>query len=203
MDQPILDALAGMSSKTASLGKYEGHGHVAPDKRTNRLRQLIANLKAMLAQFPPEIGAMLGGVISDAEGLAAGGTAADIGSMIAKLERIIELLMQLMQDLRGSGGQPDFGMLVAFLRGLAANLDAGKKAALAKQLQKLRKAAAAGSLKGVDEVDVGDLSDGSQMVEPTQNNVIDSLQNLIRLALDFKGSANPVGTVTLASQGQP
>jgi len=178
----IGDVLSQQSQATGAIGKYQGKGPVSPEHNLNRLKQLINKIKSMLANFPPQIAAMLQSVLADAEAiLAAGGPPEAVSGMIAKLERIVAILLELMQELTDAFGQLNLDALIAFLQGMAANVDAAKKEQIAKLIRSLRKAAVQGSLKGLDEAswDEGGLTDGSAPVEPIAQNVIGSLQALL------------------------
>ncbi len=182
MLERIGDVLSQQSQGTGAVGRYQGKGPVKPEHDLNRLKQLIAKIRSLLASFPPQIAAMLQGILADAEAiLAAGGPPEAIGAMINKLERIVAILLELMAELTTAAGELNLEALIAFLQGMAANVDAAKKEQIAKLIRSLRKAALAGSLKGLDEAswDEGGLTDGSQPVEPIAQNVIGSLQALL------------------------
>lgn len=188
----IGDVLSQQSKQTAALGRYEGHGPIGPEHKLNKLKQLLAQIRQMLNKLPPQLAAMLGSILAEAEAIcAAGGPPEAIAGMIAKLEKLIEILMQLMMELTGSDGTIDPAILMAFLQGLAANLSAAKKEMLAKLLMALRKAATNGSLKGIDESSFdSDLGDGSKPVEPNMENALASLIALINASFKESSIAN-------------
>lgn len=196
--EQIGDVLSQQAQQSSGVTRYLGRGPVGADPKLNKLKQLLAQLKAILAQFPPQIAGMLSGVIADCEAiLAAGGPPEAIGAMIAKLEKIIAILMQLLEELTLANGQLALDALTAFLNGMAANMDAAQKAALQKLIRALRRAILAGSLKGLDEASWDDegFGDGSRPVEPNPQNVIESLQALLQLALApaRSGGGRPAG----------
>jgi hypothetical protein len=178
----IGDVLSQQTQGTSALGRYQGNGPVSPEALKSRLKQLIAKIKSLLASFPPQIAAMLQSLLADAEALlATGGPSDAIGAMIAKLEKIVAILLELMQELTDAGGQLNLDALIAFLQGMAQNLDAAKKEQIAKLIRQLRRASLTSSIKGLDEASWDDegLTDGSKPVEPIAQNVIGSLQALL------------------------
>ena len=182
----IGDVLSQQAQQSGSVTRYQGHGPVGADPKLNKLKQLLALLKQLMASFPPQIAAMLASIVADCEAiLAAGGPPEAIGAMIAKMERIIAILMQLLEELTMADGKLALDTLTAFLGGMAANMDAMQKAALQKLIRARRGAILKGSLKGMDEASWDDdgFGDGSAPVEPNPANVIESLQALVQLAL--------------------
>lgn len=177
----IGDVLSQQAQQTGALNRYQGNSAAIEQKR-NKLKQLIAQMKSILASLPPQIAAMLAGVINEAEALLISGSLDAIGAMIGKLEKIIAILMELLQELTAASGELNLEALIAFLSGMAANLDAAKKAQLAKLIRMLRRAALKGSLHGLDEAswdEEGGMGDGSAPVEPNTDNVVASLQSLL------------------------
>ena len=194
----IGDVLSQQAQQSGGVTRYQGRGPVGADPKLNKLKQLLAQLMQLLNSFPPQIAAMLAGIIADCEAiLAAGGPPEAIGAMISKLEKIIQILMQLLEELTLANGQLALDALSAFLNGMAANMDAAQKAALQKLIRSLRRAILTGSLKGMDEASWEDdgFGDGSKPVEPNPQNVLDSLQALLALALApaSSGSGRSVG----------
>lgn len=178
----VADALSAQRG-TSPLTQYNGNGPVGLDPREKKLQELLAAIESMLANLPPDIAAMLQGVIGDAEALLSGGSITEIEQMIERLKQIIQTLMQLISQLQSStGGQQDLSQLQSTLSALGAELDPSARAAITMLMQQLRKLAVGNSLKGVDEVNLGSL-DGSSLVDPTQSNVVLSLQQLITMAM--------------------
>lgn len=195
----IGDVLSQQARESGSVTRYQGRGPVGADPKLNKLKQLLAQLKALLNSFPPQIAAMLASVIADCEAiLLAGGPPEAIGAMINKLEKIIAILMQLLAELTLADGRMALDALTAFLNGMAANMDVAQKSALQKMIRALRRAILEGSLKGMDEAswDEEGFGDGSAPVEPNPQNVIQSLQALVALAL------SPATTAGNRSTGQ-
>lgn len=182
---------------TSPLTQYNGSGPVQASPAQTKLQALIAELKSMLADLPPEIAALLMGVLQDAEALLSGGSLGDIEAMIDRLQQIIRTLMQLIQQMQGPGATLNYEQLQAILHNLAVQMDGNQRAAVMMVLQQLRKLAVGNSLKGIDEVNLGSL-DGSSLIEPSQANVINSLQQLIQLAI-FR----PVTAASGASSALP
>ncbi|MBI6545763.1 MAG: hypothetical protein HY692_03155 [Cyanobacteria bacterium NC_groundwater_1444_Ag_S-0.65um_54_12] len=178
----ISEVLAQQTRNTTALTPYQGNRPLAADSQLGHLRQLLAQLKQLSGQFPPEILAMLAGLIAEVQAvLAAGGPPVAIGSLIAKLEKIIHILMQLLQELATRNGQIDLLPLLAFLRGLIVQADLRKRAIIAKLIQALRLAIHEGSLKGTDELLMRPFPELS-LVDATAANAVSSLQGLIALA---------------------
>ena len=197
----IADALNAQG--TSALTRYNGNGPVSTDPLKSKLEQLLEALQALLDILPPDIAAMLSGVIADAVALLdGGGSAVDISLMIDRLQQITrqlqELMMQLQQLQTSGDGQIDPALLQAVMRGLAAQIDGNQRAAVMLALQKLRKLAVGGTLKGIDEVNLGSL-DGTSLVEPNLSNVMQSLQKLIGLSLSARPPANPVDATQAAA----
>ncbi len=182
---------------TSPLTQYNGNGPVQASPAQLKLQALIAELKSMLADLPPEIAALLMGVLQDAEALLSGGSLGDIDAMIDRLQQIIRNLIQLLQQMQGPGAPLNYEQLQAILHNLAVQMDGNQRAAVMMVLQQLRKLAVGNSLKGIDEVNLGSL-DGSNLIEPSQANVINSLQQLIQLAI-FR----PVTSASGASSALP
>ncbi len=185
---------------TSPLTQYNGNGPVQASPAQIKLQALIAELKSMLADLPPEIAALFMGVLQDAEALLSGGSLGDIEAMVDRIQQILRTLTQLIQQMDGPNAPLNYEQLQAILHNLAVQMDGNQRAAVMMLLQQLRKLAVGNSLKGIDEVNLGSL-DGSSLIEPSQANVINSLQQLIQLAIFRPTTATSGASSALLQNG--
>jgi len=152
----------------------------------DRLRELIAAVRDLLSGLPAEVAALLGPLLQMAQGLLlSGASEAEILQMIARLERVLALLVDLGQAMAGAGPEGP-RLLARLLRSLALSGSPAAAGEMARLLKALRSLVPQGT-EGLDQRVGDEVAGQTRPAQPVDGEVaVAGLEGWLRQAFPPK-----------------